>query len=119
MFVAGAGLLGYGLWNGYRSISGRFEKHMKKGQMEREDVRPAVRAVGFAGHLARMLLFGMVGFFLLRAAWQHDPNEAIGLDGALVKLSNQEHGSVWLAVVAAGLFAYGIFAVFQARYRDI
>lgn len=119
VFAAGAGLLGYGLWNGFRSITGRFEKHMKKGQMEREDVRPAVKAVGFAGHLARMLLFGMVGFFLLRAAWQHDAGEAIGFDGALVKLANQENGSLWLAGVAAGLFAYGLFAVFQARYRDI
>ena len=119
VFAVGAALVGYGLWNGYRSISGRFEKHMKKGKMEREDVRPLVRVVGFLGHLGRMVLFSLVGFFLVRAAWQHDPEEAIGFDGALVKLANQEHGTLWLAGAAAGLFAYGLFAVAQARYRDI
>jgi hypothetical protein len=119
VLAAGVGLVGYGLWNGYRSITGKFEKHMKKGKMNREDVRPLVRAVGFLGHVARMVLFGMVGVFLARAAWRHDPQDAIGFDGALAKLAQQEHGSLWLAVAAAGLFAYGLFSIFQARYRDV
>ena len=117
--AAGLGLLGYGLWNGYRSISGRFRKRMKDGQMERENVRPFVNVIGFLGHLARMVLFCMVGAFLVRAAYQYDPKEAIGLDGALAKLAQQEGGPVWLAAAALGLFAYGLFSVAQARYRDI
>jgi hypothetical protein len=119
VLALGAGLIGYGLWNGYRSITGKFEKHMKTGQMEREDVRPLVKALGFAGHIARMLLFSMVGVFLVRAAWQVDPREAIGFDEALAKLAQQEYGPVWLGAAAAGLFAYGLFSIAQARYRDI
>jgi hypothetical protein len=115
----GLGLIGYGLVNGYRSITGKFRKHLKTGQMEREDVRPLVNVAGFVGHAARMVLFSMVGIFLVRAAWQYDPKEAIGIDEALAKLAHQPNGQVWLGAAAAGLFAYGVFSILQARYRDI
>ena len=119
VLALGAGLIGYGLWNGYRSLTGKFRKDMKKGKMDREDVTPAVNVVGFLGHLARMVLFSMVGVFLVRAGWQHDPSEAIGLDEALAKLAQREGGPIWLAAAAAGLFAYGVFSLLQARYRDL
>lgn len=115
----GLGLVGYGLANGYRSITGKFREHLKTGKMEREDVRPLVNVAGFVGHAARMVLFSMVGVFLVRAAWQYDPNEAIGIDEALAKLAHQPYGQVWLGAAAAGLFAYGVFSLLQARYRDI
>ena len=115
----GLGLVGYGLWNGYRSITGKFRKHMKTGQMEQEDAGPLVNVAGFLGHAARMVLFTMVGVFLVRAAWQYDAKEAIGLDEALAKLANQPYGAFWLGAAAVGLFAYGVFSVLQARYRDV
>jgi hypothetical protein len=119
VLAVGLGLIGYGLANGYRSITGRFRKHMKTGQREREDVRPIVNVAGVLGHAARMVLFSMVGFFLVRASWQYDAKEAIGIDEALAKLAQQSYGPVWLGAAAVGLFAYGVFSVLQARYRDI
>lgn len=119
VLALGLGLIGYGLANGYRSITGRFRKHLKTGQMEREDVRPLVNVAGFLGHAARMVLFSMVGVFLVRAAWQYDAKEAIGIDEALAKLAHQPYGPVWLGAAAVGLFAYGVFSLLQARYRDI
>ena len=44
------------------------------------------------GHLARMVVFGLVGVFLIKAAVDYNPNEAIGLDGALAKLANHSYG---------------------------
>lgn len=116
--AAGVGVLAYGLYNGYRSISGKYLKHVEEHEIESE-VRPIVKAVGFVGHLARMVLFSMVGAFLVRAAYQYDPSEAIGLDGALAKLAQQPGGPIWLGTAATGLFAYGLFSLAQARYRDI
>jgi hypothetical protein len=118
VFAFGIGLIGYGLWNGYRSITGTFQKHMKTAEMK-EEVRPIVKVAGFAGHVARMVLFTMVGFFLAKAAWDYDPSKAIGIDEALAKLAHADYGRLWLALAAAGLFAYGLFSVLQARYRDI
>src|ERR671911_469486 len=119
VFALGLGLVGYGLWNGYRSITGKFRKHMKTGQMEREDAGPLVNVAGFLGHAARMVLFTMVGVFLVRAAWQYDPKEAIGLDEALAKLANQPYGTLWLGAAAVGLFAYGVFSILPARHPDV
>lgn len=119
VLALGLGLIGYGLWNGYRSISGKFRKNLKTGQMAAEDVTPLVNVVGFVGHAARMVLFSLVGIFLVRAGWEHDAREAIGFDEALAKLAQQEHGALWLAAAAFGLFGYGLFSIMQARYRRI
>jgi uncharacterized membrane protein YidH (DUF202 family) len=119
VLAIGVGLIAYGLWNGYRSITGKFRKDMKAGQMEEEDVTPIVNVAGFLGHAARMVLFALVGVFLVRAAWQYDASEAIGLDEALAKVAHQEHGDLWLAGTAIGLFCYGLFCVMQSRYRRL
>ena len=118
ILAAGLAFAGYGLWNGYRSVSMHFRKRMNEGQMNKS-TRWWMRAVGILGHAARMLLFGMIGIFLVRAAWEYDAREAIGLDEALAKLAQQPHGGLWLGAAAAGLISYGIFSVFQARYRDV
>ena len=119
MLGLGLGLIAYGLANGYRSVTGKFRKHLKTGQRAREDVGPLVNAAGILGHAARMVLFVMVGFFLVRAAWQYDAKEAIGIDEALAKLAHQPYGPVWLGAAAVGLFAYGVFSLLSARYREI
>jgi hypothetical protein len=114
----GAVLIVAGLWNGYRSISGHFAKDVRTGKMDRP-VEWWFDIVGVVGHGARMFVFCMVGVFLVRAAYQYDPSEAVGFDGALRRLAQQTYGGWWLAAVAAGLLAYGIFSLLQARYRDL
>jgi len=39
--------------------------------------------LGIAGLLARMVVFGLIGGFLVRAVYDYDATDAIGLDGAL------------------------------------
>ena len=48
------------------------------------------------------VVFGLVGWFLVKAAWEFDPKEARGLDGALLELSQQPYGGVLLGSVAVG-----------------
>lgn len=50
---------------------------------------------------------------------EYDPQEAIGLDGALSKLAAESYGTLLLGTAAAGLLAYGAFCFVQARYRQI
>ena len=64
-------------------------------------------------------LFGLIGVFLFKAAIDYNPKDAIGLDGALRKLANAPYGTALLSIVAAGLFAFGLFCVIQARYREV
>jgi hypothetical protein len=114
----GFGILGAGAFNIWRGATGRFRDRLKLRQMsDAEDT--AFTAAGVVGHLARGLVFGLIGFFLVRAAWQYDPEEAIGLDGALAKVLRADYGDTLLAAVAAGLIAYGIYCFAEARYREV
>ena len=81
--------------------------------------RRGSRLLGTVGHVARAVVFGMVGVFLLKAAYDYKANEAIGLDGALAKLYNGAYGSWLLGAVAAGLIAFACFSLVEARYRRI
>jgi hypothetical protein len=74
---------------------------------------------GVIGLPARMVVFTLIGIFVVKAAHDYNPSEAIGLDGALQKLASQSYGSWLLGIVAAGLLAYAVFCFFEARYREV
>jgi len=118
--VGGVGLafIGAGVFNAYRALSGSFQDELREEQMSGAE-RPWYTAFGIAGHLARAVVFAMIGFFVLRAAYEYDPDEAIGLDGALQKVAGEAYGSWLLGAVALGLGAYGLFCLVEAKYRDV
>jgi hypothetical protein len=114
----GVGFAVAAAWNFFRGVTRRFEDELKTGEMTAFEER-LVTVVGFAGVVARGIVFGLIGLFLIKAAVQYDPQEAIGLDGALQKLLEQDYGRVLLGVVAGGLLAFGVFCLLQARYRRV
>lgn len=116
--IAGAVLIGIGLYQGYRGISKDFLEDSKTEQMSAR-VREWIEWIGSFGHLARMVVFGLVGVFLIKAAIDFNPNKAVGLDGALAKLAHASYGPFLLAIVAAGLIAFGVYSLSDARYRRI
>jgi hypothetical protein len=71
------------------------------------------------GHLARAVVFGLIGVFLLKSAIDFIPSKAVSLDGALAKLAGASYGPFLLGIVAAGLIAFGIYSLSDARYRRI
>lgn len=75
--------------------------------------------IGVAGHLARGVVFTLIGIFITKAALEYDPKEAIGLDGALQKLAGASYGPYLLGLVAAGLICFAVFCLVDARYRDV
>jgi Domain of Unknown Function (DUF1206) len=111
-------IAGAAFWNIYRGLSGRFKKQLKTGEMSAAELRWTSR-IAIVGLLARAVVFGIVSWFLFKAAVDYAPNQARGLDGALRKLADEPYGEVLLALVAAGLFAYGVFCLIQARYREV
>jgi len=116
--IAGAVLIGVGLFQGYRGISKDFLKDSKTEEMSPR-VRTWIEWIGTFGHVARMVVFGLVGVFLIKAAFYYSPNQAVGLDGALAKLANASYGPFLLGIVAAGLIAFGIYSLCDARYRRL
>lgn len=114
--IAGAVLIGVGLYQGYRGISRDFLKESKTEQMG-PLVWGWVKWIGTFGHLARMVVFVLVGVFLIKAAVDFNPNTAVGLDGALSKVEHASYGPFLLGIVAAGLIAFGVYSLSDARYR--
>jgi hypothetical protein len=116
--AAGLALIGVGLWNGYRALEKKFLKNWRTEQMSAAAQRWGTRA-GVVGLPARMVVFTLIGIFVVKAAYDYNPREAIGVDGALQKLASQSYGSWLLGIVAAGLLAYAVFCFFEARYREV
>jgi fumarate reductase subunit D len=116
--LAGAALIGIGLYQGYRGLSKDFLKDSKTEQMSPR-MRNWIEWIGTFGHLARMVVSGLVGVFLIKAAIDYNPNKAVGLDGALAKTVHAPYGPFLLALVAAGLIAFGVYSLSDARYRRI
>lgn len=113
--AVGAVVVGVGLYQGRKAISGSFMDDLALRGWAASN-RTAVRRLGRAGYASRTVVYALVGVFVLRAAWQHDPEEARGLDGALQELAQQPWGTGLLLVVAAGLAAYGLYCLVVAPY---
>jgi hypothetical protein len=116
--VVGAILVGVALFQGYKGVTRKFLDDSKTREMSRE-VKRAFTAIGVFGHLARMVVFGLIGYGLIKAAVDYDPRSAIGLDGALAKLSHNSYGPFLLGVVAAGLIGFALYSIADARYAKI
>lgn len=118
VYAAALGFLGAALFNLYRAVTTDFEKKLQKRKMH-DATKAVAKTVGVLGHLARFVVWTLVALFLGKAAWEYDPKEAIGLDGALHKLATQPYGRILLFAVAVGLVCYSLYCFVQARYRDV
>lgn len=118
VMLAGAFVLGFGLYQIYKGIRAKFRKRLKVGEMS-ETERFWAMLTGRVGYGARGVVFCIVGTFLIQSARHFNPSEAKGLDAALDTLSNWPFGPWVLGTVAAGLFAYGFYMLVEARYRRI
>jgi hypothetical protein len=116
--VVAAAIIGGGLYSGYRAVAQKYRKKLRTGEMG-SAIRRWVTAVASIGLTARMVVFVLVGTFLLKAALHYDAQEAVGVDGALKRLADRPYGPLLLAIVAVGLFAYGLYSFVEARYRRV
>jgi hypothetical protein len=116
--IAGAALVGVGLVNLYRGLTRKFEDKWRVARLTPGVRRWGSRA-GVVGHVARFVVFALIGVFAIKAALDYNPKDAIGLDGALQKLAHASYGPWLLGLTAAGLVAYGIFCLVDARLRDV
>jgi hypothetical protein len=73
---------------------------------------------GRIGYVVRAIIYGLMGSFLVQAAWRYDPDEARGLGQTLAAIANREYGLYLLALVALGLIAFGVYVILLGRYRE-
>ena len=116
--LAGLVFVGIAGYQAYRGVSRDF-LHDSKTEEMRPEVKHWIARVGTVGHLARAVVFGLVGAFLIKAAVQYNAKAAVGLDGALARVQHQTYGHFMLGAIACGLIAFAVYSVSDARYRRI
>jgi uncharacterized membrane protein YidH (DUF202 family) len=116
--LAGIVLLGVAAYQLVKGARRSFLEELDTGQMT-AGMEDWITWIGTIGHVARAIVFGLVGWFLLKAAYEFDAKEAVGLDGALTKILQTAYGPWLLGFVAAGLVAFGVYLMSEARYRRV
>lgn len=113
--IGGLIVVGMGIYQIFRGVSGKF---MKKVNLYNSNMKDAFKTAGTIGYISRGIVLGIIGYFLLHAAWFSNPDDAQGTGAAFDFLQNK-FGSFMMALVAAGLIGYGVFCFVKARYQKI
>lgn len=115
--AVGLAIVGAGAWNGWRGVTGKWRKKLETQEMSATEERWA-EPIAVGGLVGRMLVFGLVGGFLVRAAVRFDPNKGVGLDAALKHVREKAYGPWAIGVFALALIMFGLFSLLQALWRD-
>ncbi len=81
-------------------------------------LRGSILLLARAGITSRDVVIGMVGFFLIVAAWKSNAQAARGPTQSLRVLEYQRFGPWLLGAIAIGLVGYGIYLLITAWYRS-
>ena len=119
VLLVAAVLVGYGLMQLRRSASRRLSDQLSHARVQRHVGHWPVRIsrIGIAGRGIVLLLMGVV--LGQRAVTSVDAAARTGTADSLRLIAALPTGDWLLAGVAAGLMAYGVFQLVQARYRSI
>ena len=114
--IVALGVAAYGVAQIVKVVRGRGVEPTRGADLQ---MQRALERAAQIGLIARGVVFGMMGLFLVRAALQHDPSEAGGLAEALQELGQQPYAPVVLGAVALGLAAYGAYQLALARWAAV
>jgi hypothetical protein len=114
--VVGLGIVAVALYLVHRGMTRRFVDDLDLTGAEPHARDAAVR-VGQVGWTALGAAYGIIGLLIVYSAVSYDPAKATGMDTALKTLAGQPYGTALLLMVAAGLACFGVYCLFDARYR--
>ncbi len=118
VFLIGLTIIGAGVNECYRGMTGKFQKDFRLRELGGTK-RHIVGVLGALSFTARAVIFGLIGYFFIMAAIESNPNDAVGLDGALMTLAQSYYGKVLLFIASIGLIAHGVLSLYEAHYRRI
>ncbi len=116
--IVGVAIVIAGLALVLEGIRRKFMKYLRTGEMSPQ-TRRAVERLGMIGTTARGLVFALAGVLVIDAAVEFKPSKAGGVDKALLTLRNQPFGEFLLILAAAGLIAFGVYGLAEARWRRV
>jgi len=114
--AVGVVVLAVGGFQVYRGLRKKFVEDLDLSTAH-PTARTAAARLGQVGYPALGIAYGIIGVLIIAMAVTYRPNKAVGLDAALTTLAAQPYGTILLLLVAAGLACFGVYCLFDARYR--
>ncbi|MGK2961067.1 MAG: DUF1206 domain-containing protein, partial [Gemmatimonadaceae bacterium] len=117
------GLIGLALVSGgvyllYRAWDEPFGNMLDRRSLS-ADARWAISVAARVGTVARAVIFGICGMFVIRAAAGAAPDRVADVDDALAMIGQAAFGPLLLVVAGAAFVAYGGYQLAKARYQRI
>ena len=114
--LAGIALVAGAAYAVYRGVTHQFLRELDLGGagLRRSTL---VTRIGQVGWTALGVAYGVPGLLLVVAAAQFDPAEPTALDAGLQAVADEPYGPALLVTLALGLVAFGVYCLFDARYR--
>jgi len=117
LFLVGVGIAAAGVFYVYKGIVQKFFDDLKPVPPGGQHI--AVSWLGSFGYVGKGAALLVLGVLFAVAAFNQDPEEAKGLDGALKALKEQPLGDAALILVSLGLICYGLYLGARARYAKM
>lgn len=114
VILVGVGTVSFGCYSVWKGASGRYRNHMR----ETPALGRLAPLLGF-GLIARGVVLGIMGGFIVWAAWTLDPSAAGGYGETLRRIRAAVHGRVLLGVAGAGMIAFSFYCFCEAVFRVI
>lgn len=106
--LVGLVLLAVGIYQIVKAVKGKYLKHLEPQIADKAWAKWS----GRFGYAARGVIFIITSYFFVTAGLSEQAGEAGGMAEALRWLT-----SPWDMIVGAGLLAFGLFSLIEARYR--
>ena len=80
-------------------------------------MQKVIHGLSYAGHIARGTILGIMGFFMLKAAFTQNAQHIVNTDKAFDFIGD-EVSRVVFALIAFGTICYGFFMLAMGYYYD-
>lgn len=111
----GVAVIAFGVYQCFYAASAKHREEVNGSAMTAKE-KLVFLWVGRIGLTARGIVFGLVGYFILRSAI-HTASSDASTSAALREI--RDVGWLPLVVIALGLVAYGVLQLFYAKYRKV
>lgn len=116
--LVGVGVIVGGINEIVFAVRGKYREEFKRKRMAGWE-RGAMNVVGWWGHVGRGVVYGLIGYLVIRSAVTFDPDDAAGLAEAFRALEEQPYGGPMLVAAGAGFLAFGIYCGLLALRGEI
>ncbi|MCG5216227.1 DUF1206 domain-containing protein [Streptosporangium sp. KLBMP 9127] len=114
--LIGLGIIGLGVYWVHEGVTKKFREELNLGQMSPR-ARSTMERLGLAGYIARGVIAGVAGVFVIQAAIAYDPDKTKGIDATLRSFADTPVGPWLLVVIALGLVLFAGYCFGESRWR--